>query len=557
MNVAAPATRRRPPTLPALQLALLIAFANYARAASAPPPPNLQAYGSEKRIWFARVEPVQAAGASGEMTTLFVREKASNEWRRLNPIGARVVTLGSRGSQLAVLLPDGAWSLTTDDGLTSGRPLPYGAKIITIGGDGKSLWAVGQALQHDVEVGLARASTTNPVTGAASQPSTAPTTTTTTTNISSIVSTTEPAISGPMLRLFRLGAQAWEDQGPLPEAIAPGERLSLELGAAGGLPLLAQLTGPRQIRVYRLAANQLWEVLGDVGSPTDIQLFKVLGGTSDPMLWLRGEAGVNRLWVRGSAGGDAALHDVKGVPAGVEHVITCANGAIRALWIEQDKILDQRLKPNGEPDGDKTPMPLPGPDLQPKVVFWGRLVLMTAFAFALAASFRRRREMQELELDPSKLRLAPFSLRFIAGMVDASPLFVASYLVGSRHPAVADMSVMIDTLGGTAVYIVFTMLVELIAGRSLGKLATGLYVVGLDGKVAPLGARVIRNLLRVIDIATFGTSLALILFSPLRQRAGDLAAGTLVIHGKPGKRLEESDERPKNEDRDRDEKDKS
>ena len=83
---------------------------------------------------------------------------------------------------------------------------------------------------------------------------------------------------------------------------------------------------------------------------------------------------------------------------------------------------------------------------------------------------------------------------------------------------------------GLGVYLLATTLVETVAGRSLGKLLTGLYVVGLDGKPAGIGARLLRNVLRIIDLPIM--PLALILFSPLRQRAGDLAAGTLVVRGK-------------------------
>jgi uncharacterized RDD family membrane protein YckC len=89
-------------------------------------------------------------------------------------------------------------------------------------------------------------------------------------------------------------------------------------------------------------------------------------------------------------------------------------------------------------------------------------------------------------------------------------------------------------LSGVGAYILWTTLLELIAGRSLGKLLTGLRVVGLDGKPAPVTARLTRNLLRIIDIPVM--PLALILFSPLRQRAGDLAAGTIVVQGKPEQR---------------------
>jgi uncharacterized RDD family membrane protein YckC len=81
--------------------------------------------------------------------------------------------------------------------------------------------------------------------------------------------------------------------------------------------------------------------------------------------------------------------------------------------------------------------------------------------------------------------------------------------------------------------------VEVAAGRSVGKMLTGLYIVGLDGQRAGATALLMRNAFRVIDLIV--VPLSLILFSPLRQRAGDLAAGTIVVHGANTSTPEEAD----------------
>jgi len=70
---------------------------------------------------------------------------------------------------------------------------------------------------------------------------------------------------------------------------------------------------------------------------------------------------------------------------------------------------------------------------------------------------------------------------------------------------------------------------------------TGLHIVGLDGRPATASARVLRNLFRIIDILIIGMPLALILFSPLRQRAGDLGAGTVVVQGRAEEKSEPAD----------------
>jgi uncharacterized RDD family membrane protein YckC len=545
-----------PRTLLLLLTAAVFAAAGGARAVAAAAP-NLQAHGSEKRpgaderMWLARVEP-SPIKPGAEITTLFVREMFKDEWRRTEPMGVRVAGLGSRGSQLAILLPGGDWRLTTDTGLASGRPVPFGGKILALGGNAGGLWAVGEMPKVEVEAAAAAGTrpgsgtTTRAATDPASQPvptqpaiaSPAPTTATT-------APTSNPA-AGPTLRLFRLGAQAWEDQGPLPDGLVAGADLAVSLGVASGVPMLAHQAGPREIHVHRFAAGQSWQLIDTVVAPLDVTAFKLLGGTAEPVLWFRGATGPGRLWMHDASGG-ASLRELSSVPAGVDHAVAFANGAIRVLWIADDKIFDQRLSSTtGQPDGDPTPLPLPAVSIYPQVSFWAQLTLTSALVFALAASLRRRREMQEIELDPAKIPLAPFSTRAVAGLIDAAPLLITSWLTRARQPADADLRDVITFLVGIGTYVLWTTLFEAIAGRSLGKLLTGLYVVGLDGKRASLGARVIRNVLRIIDIPVM--PLALILFSPLRQRAGDLAAGTMVVQGKPGERSRRSDKDDDNED---------
>ena len=60
-----------------------------------------------------------------------------------------------------------------------------------------------------------------------------------------------------------------------------------------------------------------------------------------------------------------------------------------------------------------------------------------------------------------------------------------------------------------------------------------LRVISLDGKPPTRGQMVTRNLLRLIDAGLIFLPVLLVPFSPLRQRAGDTAAGTVVITAKP------------------------
>lgn len=500
---------------------------------------DLQSHGSDERLWLARAEP-QPSGAAGRApTTLFVRVRSDSNWQRLNPIESPVLGLANRGSQLAVLLSNGDWLLMTDTSPASGLPLPGKSHMVALGSDSKSLWAVGligtgggPPPPSFAAVNSASRPATTARAASATAPGTAP-------SPASSRPTTAPASTG-RLTLYRLGPQEWEAQGPLPDAIPAAEGVSLSLAVVGGLAVVAHRSD-ELIRVYRRTDRGRWEDVGDVKVPADLQDYKALEGLSGPVVWTRGPSGPGRLWIAptSSDGGDGegAAEPIErelppaGRDAQADHAVAFANGALRMLWVEDNKIVEQRLNSKtGEPDGDAVALPLPAVSIEPVFHRWAQIVLMAALIFAMAASMRRRQEMQEASLDPAKLPLAPFSTRLAAGVVDLLPAIAAMWLapVTPTHPK--GIGELITTLIGFGVYLVLTTVIEVVAGRSLGKMVTGLRVVGLDGQPAPVGARVVRNLLRVIDFPIM--PLALILFSPLRQRAGDLAAGTLVLASK-------------------------
>lgn len=73
----------------------------------------------------------------------------------------------------------------------------------------------------------------------------------------------------------------------------------------------------------------------------------------------------------------------------------------------------------------------------------------------------------------------------------------------------------------------FPFFEEVWGGRTPGKRALGLRVIQTEGQPVGLGAVLLRNLLRPIDLIAVGP--LLILFTTRHQRLGDLAAGTLVV----------------------------
>jgi uncharacterized RDD family membrane protein YckC len=132
------------------------------------------------------------------------------------------------------------------------------------------------------------------------------------------------------------------------------------------------------------------------------------------------------------------------------------------------------------------------------------------------------------------LPLAGIGSRFMALLID--------YLIGGVAYLVAILAAL--ALGGdlaativsvTAILVInvvyFTLFEVFGGGRTLGKRATGLRVVTDGGGQIGLRASLIRNIIRVLELAVLFYTPAIISVLATRnnQRLGDLAAGTLVV----------------------------
>ena len=96
---------------------------------------------------------------------------------------------------------------------------------------------------------------------------------------------------------------------------------------------------------------------------------------------------------------------------------------------------------------------------------------------------------------------------------------------------VADLPVVASIAYGLFV-VGYYVLLEGFLGQTLGKMAMGIKVVAeATGQAPGIAAAAIRTLLRLID-SLFGYAVAFItvLASDKRQRLGDMAARTLVVH---------------------------
>jgi uncharacterized RDD family membrane protein YckC len=231
---------------------------------------------------------------------------------------------------------------------------------------------------------------------------------------------------------------------------------------------------------------------------------------------------------------------------------------VRVLYYDAaGKLLENAydaLPPAGSAASQPAPAPptrimLPGRSIPPGLARAVNGLLTVALLFTIVASLRRHRQMQEAMSNARKLPLAPPGRRLVAGLIDAAPLLAAAAVAALRKqqmddPAGAwdDTIVRAALISGVAFYFAHTTVTELLLGRTVGKLICGLRVVGLDGERPGPGPLVVRNLLRIIDVLIAFFPLVLVLYSPLRQRAGDVAAGTLVVLSKAGAEAEAVDE---------------
>ena len=153
---------------------------------------------------------------------------------------------------------------------------------------------------------------------------------------------------------------------------------------------------------------------------------------------------------------------------------------------------------------------------------------------------------------PLGFELAGIGSRFAAAVLDAAILFAVliASMVGLASLGVVTASEVIEALGVTAgILIVFSLqwgyffLCEaFFGGRTIGKKALGIRVIGAEGTPITREAAALRNLLRVVDVQPVGTSLiglGLVALHPRAQRLGDIVAGTVVVRDRGGEAMPE------------------
>lgn len=483
-------------------------------------PHNLVAHGDADQFWIAKVDQTPN-GPNSPQTTIYFRQLGQEgKWQAITatPLPARVVSLASLNGQAAALMDDGSWTLLyTDTNPFTGGPLPEPARMIALAGGSTSWWAVGV-----VHGGIAGLPTTR---SAATRASTA-----------SIEPMSRPATApaAEQLVLFTLVGNDWQPRAEITDPVVSGPAVSLLM--VDDTPYLADAV-PGGVRVRHLQKDH-WINDATLSKLPPLAGFKLLSTSQVPRLWIEPLKSPDQIYPLNGRGGPVDLAEIKS-SSPENRTIAIATGKLRVLAIVNADVVEQdyelsTLRPDGGPSPVALPHPSPLAQIQ-AVQFW---LVVIALVLAMMGSYRQRAAMRGTGLKPESIMLAPLGRRFAAGLIDAAPAILA-FTFGFIHfgsgtaandpnrPAI----IMLIYWCAGIFYVVCLTILETLAGRSPGKLLMNLRIIGIDGKPAQAGPLITRNLLRVIDVGIFFIPTLLIVFMPLRQRAGDVAAGTLVVRG--------------------------
>jgi uncharacterized RDD family membrane protein YckC len=509
------------------RLAIVVCLLVAGRMASAADvtPHQLLAHGDNGRFWVARIE--QTPGLPNSLhTTVYYRLLGQDgKWQQLTrePIPAKVAAMASQNSVAAALLDDGTWMLLYGDGHSvNGGPLPRPARMVALAGSSNSWWALG--VVPGGMNGLSLPSATQPLT-ALTQPAA-------TTQIATTRPQSQPVAD--RLVLFQLWGNDWKPRIELPDPISDAPSASLTF--VDDVPYVANLDAGSVLRV-RHVENGHWKTDAELTGLKQLAAFQLLGNSTVPRLWVEEQTGPDRLYTYGTK--PAALIDLPPIPGSIpsERAFAIAFGKFRMVAVVKGNLQEQDFSlQTGAPDGPPFVVAVPQPSPLVDLERVQSIIVTLALIVAIFGSFRQRSVMRESPLKLEEITLAPVGRRLVAGLIDVAPIILATVgalfrfhtgqLITDQSPSF--MFMLIYWCAGIF-YVVYTTVIESLAGRSLGKLLMGLRVIGLDGQPAKPGALVLRNVLRVIEVGLAFIPVLMILLFPLRQRAGDVAAGTLVV----------------------------
>jgi uncharacterized RDD family membrane protein YckC len=188
----------------------------------------------------------------------------------------------------------------------------------------------------------------------------------------------------------------------------------------------------------------------------------------------------------------------------------------------------------------------------------GQNIAMIIMVLVFSLSLWQWRQKPIKMAIPEGMVAAPLSRRGAAFLIDAAlpflavvtafgelgeaPSILAAWFGTTTASQSAELVHLPELMVFLAVFVTHCTVGELIFGRSVGKALVGLRVLMIDGKPPTLAAVLLRNLIRLPELA-IGFVILYVLISEHRQRLGDLLARTVVVTKKPAELTE--DEPPK------------
>jgi uncharacterized RDD family membrane protein YckC len=521
---------------------LVLVFAWGAGCRGAEQHRDLMAVANGEHFWIARVsrDPVD----NSTFTSIVYREHWSRDWTALPTIPDRVVGMATSNGELLLVLANGQWEIADDEDIRSGPTGALWDTMIAIAGGPDAVWAIVRSSAASTQE-IGEEDATNPSTPAAEEPATLPDGQT-------------------RLVVCQFIDGKWTNAHLLPEGVSdyPAQ---MSMTVVNGLPVLAWRTADGMVSMSAMSAEGAWTPPIIATGSVEAADFKLLTINERSVLWLAAEPPSTRPSKAGALQGAGeiligpdfarriALEMPGRFPTNVgSQTLVPAFGNLR--WIayagdqqfEQDYGLDAfpRSIPAAKP---MSVVPTPKPPvipLMPWVIGDGALVALAAVAAV------RQRSLPKAEMSADqrdvKPRLAPLGIRFVAGLVDLAPVLAVVAILHPANPGnplanLDEKSFSELAQLSLAAYVLHTLIAELICGQSIGKMVFGLRVMGTDGNPPRVWAVILRNLLRVFDVA-LGLPLLIVFITPLQQRVGDVVAGTVVVGGE-GDGDEEEDER--------------
>ncbi len=486
-------------------LLLLLSFV-HATVAQASARRDILSYAGEKRYWVVQVVPPGTRNATGAQSEIRTRESAGVvAWRRVAILQGRVTDIAHRNADAAVLFDNQSWLLVWPDGSSTGPRLPGAAIIRALGSDEQSLWAMGvhaapstQAVEHDAS--------THPLA---------------------------PAVAPGTLQTFLFTGAGWQARAVVPEDLT-NER-SISFAVFDSRPMVAWQFGERELRFIGLGRDGTWAPVESIQTDFAITDFRLLARAPTPTLWIAGKSSAGELRTRREVwGAPIPLQAEPPMRDAVHRTAEYFAGNVRLLALAEGRLVEQAFGLDGAASGKPIDLGRTPPPQQQPISVWS-IVLMAIMAMLLSTAIFRSESKEKEGAAKQSLPLAPFPRRLAAGLIDLSPLLLTLFWQvpwsdsNAAAAAMQDQSTVVYVASAMFVYLLHTTLLELLTGKTVGKMICRLRVVSVDGKRAGKLAIVIRNLIRIIDVLTGAPVAMLILFLPLRQRLGDVLAGTTVI----------------------------